>query len=351
MSYRKRPASDKGLYPVRNGWEVRWLVRGKLHVKRLRGYSKTDARTFRDDKIADAKAGRTPAIPGKTTFDDLVKMLTADYAAKQNRSTPPLKHLTAAFAGWRADAITTDAVRQFEADRLGAGDARGTVNLQLAMLRRMFRLAVEAGRVATRPVIKTPNPRNVRQGFLEEKELHAVLAKLPAWARAPVEFMGLTGWRSNSEVLPLRWKVNVDKVARVVRLEPGTTKSGEGREFPFGDYPALERLLATQRAVAERADSAFVFPYPGGAAIPYKRLRLAWRAACRAAKCPGKLMHDLRRGMVRRLEHQGVSRSVAMSLTGHKTEAVYRRYAIVDGAAQREGVAKLAAASVKVADR
>jgi hypothetical protein len=31
-----------------------------------------------------------------------------------------------------------------------------------------------------------------------------------------------------------------------------------------------------------------------------------------------------------------------MSLTGHKTEAVYRRYAIVDAAAQEEGVAKLA---------
>ena len=30
-----------------------------------------------------------------------------------------------------------------------------------------------------------------------------------------------------------------------------------------------------------------------------------------------------------------------MSLTGHKTEAVYRRYAIVDAAAQREGVQKL----------
>jgi hypothetical protein len=36
-----------------------------------------------------------------------------------------------------------------------------------------------------------------------------------------------------------------------------------------------------------------------------------------------------------------VSRSVAMSLTGHKTEAVYRRYSIVDSTAQREGVAKL----------
>ena len=36
-------------------------------------------------------------------------------------------------------------------------------------------------------------------------------------------------------------------------------------------------------------------------------------------------------------------RSVAMKLTGHKTEAVYRRYAIVAEADLRDGVEKLAA--------
>jgi hypothetical protein len=32
---------------------------------------------------------------------------------------------------------------------------------------------------------------------------------------------------------------------------------------------------------------------------------------------------------VRRFEHAGIARSVAMKLTGHKTENVYRRNAIV----------------------
>lgn len=39
----------------------------------------------------------------------------------------------------------------------------------------------------------------------------------------------------------------------------------------------------------------------------------------------------------------GVPRSAAMNMTGHKTEAVYRRYAIVDEAMLREGAEKLAA--------
>jgi hypothetical protein len=51
----------------------------------------------------------------------------------------------------------------------------------------------------------------------------------------------------------------------------------------------------------------------------------------------------LRRSAVRNLDRAGVSRSMAMKLTGHKTENVYRRYAIVAENDLREAGAKLAA--------
>ena len=44
---------------------------------------------------------------------------------------------------------------------------------------------------------------------------------------------------------------------------------------------------------------------------------------------------------MRNLERAGVPRSVAMKLTGHKTEAVYRRYAIVCEADLTKGLKKL----------
>lgn len=45
----------------------------------------------------------------------------------------------------------------------------------------------------------------------------------------------------------------------------------------------------------------------------------------------------------RRMERAGVPRSTAMKLSGHKTEAIYRRYAIVSESDLREGTKKIAA--------
>src|SRR5262249_56602381 len=79
-----------------------------------------------------------------------------------------------------------------------------------------------------------------------------------------------------------------------------------------------------------------------GAPVGKHDIRKAWRQATRAAGLKGKLPHDFRRTAVRNLERAGVPRSVATKLTGHKTETVYRRYAIVAEADLAEGVAKLA---------
>jgi hypothetical protein len=74
-----------------------------------------------------------------------------------------------------------------------------------------------------------------------------------------------------------------------------------------------------------------------------KALYHRWKEACRLAGVPTRIPHDFRRTAVRNLDRAGVPRSVAMKLTGHKPEAVYRRYAIVCEADLAEGLKRLAA--------
>jgi hypothetical protein len=104
------------------------------------------------------------------------------------------------------------------------------------------------------------------------------------------------------------------------------------------------RLLREQHertSAIEREQSCIIGPVFHRNGKPILSYVRAWKAACETSGLTSRLVHDLRRTAVRNLERAGVSRSVAMKLTGHNTEAVYRRYAITSGADLSEGVAKL----------
>ncbi|PYM68673.1 MAG: hypothetical protein DME10_26530 [Candidatus Rokuibacteriota bacterium] len=139
-----------------------------------------------------------------------------------------------------------------------------------------------------------------------------------------------------------------------LRLEPGETKNGEGRQFPL--IPALRSVLEAQKnkadALARETGEIIPWLFFRRNGEPIKDLYGAWDRACRTAGVAGLVPHDLRRSAVRNLERAGVPRATAMKLVGHKTEAIYRRYAIVvesdllaggeklDGLHQIQGLAK-----------
>lgn len=114
---------------------------------------------------------------------------------------------------------------------------------------------------------------------------------------------------------------------------------------PFSALPELAALLQEQRERTTALEKVtgqivpWVFHRTGQ---PIQWYETAWQSACKRAGMNGAWVHDLRRTAVRNLERAGVPRSVAMKLTGHKTESVYRRYAIATEADLREGVEKLA---------
>lgn len=165
---------------------------------------------------------------------------------------------------------------------------------------------------------------NVRTGFFEAAQFAAVKPQLPAALQPVAEFAYLTGWRVPSEVLPLEWR-NVDLQAGTVTLDPGTTKNDDGRTIYL--TAALRTLLEAQMAAAAALQARdvitpYVFHRHGK---PIRDFSTAWLAACVAAGCPGKLLHDFRRTAVRNSVRAGVPERVAMAMSGHKTRAVFDR--------------------------
>jgi integrase len=329
-------------------WWMRYYRNGRRFEESARTSSYEDARDqLRRKEGAIANGLRVTPQSARYSFDEAADAITTEYTVNARRSLRDLKirirlHLKPWFTGKRMADIRPSDVRAYTAARLAAGAAAGQINRELAVLKRMFCIAVADEKLQHRPKIPMLREQNVRGGFFDRSQMEAVRAHLPAHLRPIITLAFLSGWRIKSEILRLEWR-NVDRGAGEVHLDAGTTKNTEGRTLPYGSNTELRTLFADLWAGHEAlAKQGTLCPWVfqrGGRRI--KDFRGAWEKACTAAGCPGRIPHDLRRSAVRNMEQRGVPRSVAMKITGHKTESVYRRYAISSQSDLREAVAKL----------
>ncbi len=261
---------------------------------------------------------------------------------------PSEPHLRRFFAGWRAVDITTGAVRRFTWKRQREGASNGTISRELAVLRRMFSLAVKARKLPEALYIEMPRVINVRSGFLEHDQFLRLYGALPAYLK-PVTAMGYyTGMRLG-EIRRLRWE-QVDLPDREVRLNPKETKNDEGRTIPLVNE--LVELLSEHKARCP--NSSFMFPSSRRPERPIGDFRKAWRRACvrvglgrfekkenGRGKYFGLIPHDLRRASIRNLVRAGVPERVAMDISGHKTRSVFERYNITSQRDRQEAARRL----------
>ena len=224
----------------------------------------------------------------------------------------------------------------------------GEINRELSLLKRMYTLAIQAGKAAHPPVYPDAGGEQRAGGVLLDREQFDALRRhLPEAVQPVATFAYVTGWRTRSEVLPLQWR-QVDLDAGTVRLDPGTTKNGEGRVFHLtAEVAVAARSAASTSGISisgRTRRSARGYSTATGSAS--RASGVPGSPAAKAAGRPGAIPHDLRRTAVRNLVRAGVPERVSMQLTGHKTRSVFERYNIVSDSDLIDAARKLDIATI-----
>jgi integrase len=315
----KRPRGTGRLFQRGGVWWIAYYHRGTEIRESAKTPSEHTARRLLRERLRTA--GRPDFIgpaAERVTFDDLAALYLTDYRLNGRRSlrdaTRNVEKLREVFGIDRALDITADRIAAYTARRLECGMKPASTNRELAALRRMFTLAIRAGKLATRPHIALLAEDNAREGFLEPADFAALRAHLPSWLADAAIFAYLTGWRKR-EVTTLTW-TDVDLRGGVIRLRAVHSKNKRPRVVMLrGEL----RDLLDHRASARRLDCSLVFHRDGQ---PIGDFRKAWRTACHAAGLTRRLFHDMRRSAVRNMVRAGVPERVAMAVSGHRTRAV-----------------------------
>lgn len=367
MVYRRKWKGKAGVVHEGDVWWIKYYREGKPYRESSESTKEGDAKHLLKKREGSVVNGE-PVIPrmGKVTIDELLTDLQTEYRTNQRDTADDLEgrirlHLKPFFGGRRAAAITTADIRRFIDQRQKAKASNGEVNRELSAVKRAFNLAVQGGKLLHKPHIPMLKENNTRKGFFEREQFDEVRLHLAAHLQPIVTFAYITGWRTRSEILPLKWD-QVDFEASVIRLHAGTTKNDDAREFPFTDE--LEKLLKAQGALVDAllekgVVTEFVFFTPNGQRV--RDFRKSWDKACKAAglaiEVPtGKrnkngeaitkikalrILHDFRRTAVRNLVRAGIHERLAMQMTGHKTRSVFERYNVTSGADMKEAAKKL----------
>ncbi|HEV7734579.1 MAG TPA: site-specific integrase [Candidatus Binatia bacterium] len=326
-----------------------------LEGKNYRGSAKTGDRDAAERYLArererahkvDYLAPRTKTV----TLETLREIVAADYKRKENKSLRRVAEcyarLADVFSRVKATQITTERLERYTAGRIDEKAKPATINYELALLRRGFRLAVRNKRLpqAAIPFFPMLAVNNVRTGFIDAADFDALIAELrtkrPVIADA-CEFAYATLARREN-TLGAQWTwfdldiVKGQVVGGCVRIPGVETKNGSPLDIPLG--PAV--LPVIQRRWVERIpECPYVFHRQGKRITHFKQ---RWSAACEAIGFPGLLFHDFRRSGARNLRRAGVPETVIMAMGGWKTRAMFIRYGIVDTEELSDAQAQLA---------
>ncbi len=310
-------------------YHMQWYENGKARQQSTKETDRRKALAKLNEKLKEAER-KASSGGAKLLVKDLLQELLAEYARLGRRSLYDTKirvegKLMAFFGGMRAIAVGEPEINRF-IDVHRAELSNATINRYLSALRTAYSIAKRQGVIEHSPHIPILKEDNVRQGFISHDQYETLRKALPDHLRAVFVVGYHTGAR-RGELLRIRI-ADVDFANREIKIPGRSTKNSKPKTIPiYGDMAAaLEMQIAWVRKNWPRCPWLFVWRGKRLLSLTQK----AWRSATKAAGVPGLIFHDLRRSAIRNMEQAGIPRSVAMAISGHKREDVYRRYDIVN---------------------
>lgn len=300
--------------------------------------SKMVAEALLQRRLGEAGLGIKPQQDVKNVkYEEVRDSLVAEYR-NQSRSSVfthkdgteyigGVNHLDEFFSGERVIDITSDTIRAYIEKRRAAGAADATIRRNLVLFHSMLNHARKEGklRLADIPYFPMPKDSKPRTGFVDPEVFEKLRTALPKNLHLLITFLYYTGCRLGA-AQQITWAM-VSKDCKEIELPGEITKNGEPLTLPLVGK-GLDEVPAMLKKQFRK----------DGPVFDSTNLRKEWAEACHKLglgvkdgwRYRGLTIHDLRRSAVRNLIRAGVREDVAMSISGHKTRAVFSRYNITD---------------------
>ena len=334
----------RGMGPLRrsgpNGkWWFRLDADKRVSTPYAGNENKKAAEAWRRKYLAEEASGQRRVGAENATINDLLDLAERDAEQTQKSSRRTARshivRLRAALGSIRLADIRDGLIEGYVKERLSEGRllkdgtrkpvAVGTVNRELAQLRRAFNLGLRQTPPLLQhaPRVRMMRESNVRTQRVDRAAYERICAALPDAERWLVVLGYHMGWRFG-RLVSLTWE-QVDFEAGVIRPPAGQQENKRVGAVPI--YGDMQAVLAEALRSAERTGAGTVVHRPSGRRVV--NIRKAWRRATKAAGCEGLRFHDLRACAASTMADAGIPIHEVMRMLGHKTLSMAMRYDIV----------------------
>jgi len=253
------------------------------------------------------------------------------------------RNLDVFFGKAKLSQVTCERIQEFKQARLESGVGPATVNRDLAVLRRMLKLAALQRLIGYNPMneVEFLEERKYRRQphiltFDEQARLTTIA---PPHIRMLTVLITETGLRVAKEALPLKWE-DVDFRNDQIHVRQSKTAAGV-RVVPLSEFCKSE--LLEWREIVGLGFSDYVFPSYDEPTTHLGSVKKAWRTALKSAGLPYFPIYNLRATFASRLSASGTSDLFVAQMLGHSGTSILHVYAKAVDQTRREAIKRFEA--------